>query len=148
MVAQGNLLPPSILFMDDFFFIFSQGLSFLFCFYSYSLKLRRSSSSTQQYLSFLGCEKGPIYDLSLLLCTIVETGVWEICFFKEFKLKDGIQRSKSWVNNSSARMLSSGFCTSIPIIQFHSIFKLLQIDFLMFVGRHTCFCITIELCQC
>ncbi len=39
----------------------------------------------------------------------------------------------------------SGFYTSIPIIQLHSIFKLLQIGFWVFVGRHTCFYITIKL---
>jgi len=48
-------------------------------------------------------------------------------------------------NSSRTKRLSSEFCTSIPIVQLHSIFKLLQIDFLVFVGKHTSFCITTKL---
>jgi hypothetical protein len=66
-------------------------------------------------------------------------------FFWEFKLKDGIRRIKFWGQQLTTKKMSNEFCIGIPIIQLHSIFKLLQIDFWVFLGKHICFCITTKL---
>jgi hypothetical protein len=50
-------------------------------------------------------------------------------FFGSSSLKMAFRELNFGVNNSRTKRLSNEFCTCIPIIQFHSIFKLLQIDF-------------------
>jgi hypothetical protein len=56
--------------------------------------------------------------------------VWEIFFFLgSSSLRMASRKVNLGDNNLGTKRLSSGFFIGIPIIQFHSIFKLLQIDF-------------------
>jgi hypothetical protein len=99
-----------------------------------------------QYLIFPWLwERSWIWSLSFHL---YNSGGWlygKLIFFESLRVRMPSGTTNLKNNNSRTRRLSNGYCTCIPIIQLHSIFKLLQIDFWVFVDRHTCFCITIVL---
>jgi hypothetical protein len=110
------------------------------------LKLRCLSSLMQWYSIFPWLWKRS--QIWFLYFHIYNNGGWRYgihTFSRISSVKMAFGEPNLGSNKSGARRLSCGFCACIPIIQFHSIFNLLQIDLWVFVSRHTYFYITIKL---